>query len=136
MKNMKLAVKFVKVKKNEPWPDYEDAHITFRPKYLHRTESNCPEWIKETLEIDDELFEESALILVIVRYYDGSTFGTTYGYWDIVKVTNDIKVASQLQKDITEKKGKNPKGYTPWDGFFGGFERVETEIVHMIGPKE
>lgn len=73
--------------------------------------------------------------LVVVRYQDGNTFGTTYGYWNVHLVTTDQKEAVDRRADILN--GTLPKApgtnYHPWEGYFTHLEDVE---IHAFKLKD
>jgi len=120
---------------NDSWPSHEDENIDFDPEYLVlAAEDNRPDWVEEIKDIDFEpsKYVNKLVYLVIVRYYDGGTFGRTCGYWKIMLCTTKQKEALKLEKSIRD--GSYQKGeYLEWNGYFAGLEDVE---IHSLEIKE
>ena len=86
-----------------------------------------------SLEVTDKVYDcEDYVYLVIVRYSDGNTFGTTYGHWDVYLVTTDQKEAADMGESI--RNNTLPKGARkPWDGYFSSLEDVEIHAFKLKG---
>jgi len=106
---------------NNSFPDREDEHIEFTPLGLYYTKGDS----QETIDINfDPTIKKDEVYMVVVRYYDGDTFGVTYGLWSIEGVFESQKEAENIKKSIENKTYESPKGYNVWDGYFAGLESV------------
>jgi hypothetical protein len=116
----------------DSWPDYEDAHIEVTFHYLFRNPRNgvfC-----DSYEIDPKLLKNDELYLAVAYYYDGNTFGRTYGYWSVQGVFATSKEAEEkLAQDISDGESAaakhNYKDYKPWNGYFSGL--MHTDVVSL-----
>ena len=64
-------------------------------------------------------YEDDDIVLVIARYTDGDTFGTTHGYWEVEAACRNMKAARGYGEDNEVKiRAKH-------DHCFGEFERIE-----------
>jgi hypothetical protein len=76
-----------------------------------------------TGEVPEKLF------VVWVRYHDGNTFGTTYGYGTVEGVFADAITAQLAVDSIRADQWNSPNGYCCWDGYFSGLDEVDyTEV--------
>ena len=96
----------------------EDEYIDFEMTGLFYGEpADEAIWV-ETIEVDfdPKKFLGKVLYVVIVRYSDGDTFGTTDGHWKVIGAYKTSKEASEIAKQIDT--GKFPGTYHCWEGHF------------------
>jgi hypothetical protein len=87
----------------------------------------------DSFEVSEEVYKAPKVFLVIVRYFDGGTFGRTCGCWHIQGSFTTEKEALALAASIRdrsyekewEKQHKKGYHYLPWQGYFSGLEGVE-----------
>ena len=84
------------------------------------------------IEVTDEVYAADEVFLVVVRYRDGDTFGTSHGNWTVWAATaseaDALKIAETIEDGSLEKeRSKANRGYSglPWTGYFCGLEGVE-----------
>ena len=110
---------------NDAWPSYEDTFKWFSVKDITLKNTNP---YHETFQCEGQV--PSHLYVVVVRYYDGNTFGRTCGYGHIEAVLKTKEEAEILEKRIWEDNDFiSYRGYNPWHGYFSGLEDVE---VHKV----
>ena len=85
-----------------------------------------------SFEVSEDVYKSDYVFLVIVRYYDGGTFGRTTGLWRIQDSFLDEKAALDLAKSIRDgsyekeiRKTKDRYVSCCWTGYFAGLEDVE-----------
>ena len=124
---------------NEAYCNYSDTRIDIRWKKAHRKHPG--DYQVERVDIDFNPEEADHVYIVIVRYGSGSSFGTSYGEWELIGVYENIKKAQEvLDKIEYDEKHKNDKDYKKeyekdfrnWDGYFERFERVDLEVLHVL----
>jgi len=106
---------------DDSFPEHEDRDIEFNPISLHIKKGDS----QETIDVffDPKDFINKSLYLVVVRYYDGDTFGRINGYWYIASCCNNLKSAKKVKKSIDY--GLYEEDYIPWRGYFAGLEGVD-----------
>ena len=129
------------------WPSYEPTyiHVSFNGyKPEHVNDFTSP-WL-DSFDVTDEVF---ALVktgvhlhLVLARYNDGDTFGSTNGYWKILHITADSNEAHRIEKILDDSNGKtipsecNIETYNYWSrNYFGGWERAEVRTIRCLDNK-
>jgi hypothetical protein len=111
---------------DEQWSSRADAHteVTFTGVGREKDEKNFFPSTRE-IPVTDEVFAADTVYLVVYRYQDGDTFGTSYGNWGIWLVTTNeeeaLKAGADIESGALSKKG----AYLPWEGYFSGLENVE-----------
>lgn len=119
---------------NEPGPyaSRSPEYIEYSPTNLYSTPKSWHEEIE--VDFDPKEFLGKDLFLVVVRYSDGDTFGTTYGHWRVIGVYTDVETVSEVEKEIQETLKNENKYYyktnkyvkfAPWIGYFSGYETTE-----------
>jgi hypothetical protein len=102
-------------------------------------------------EVSPEVYKAEKVFLVIVRYYDGGTFGRTCGNWKVMgsflTEQESLDFAESIENGTYEKEVKKTRKksrsffggpYMPWIGYFSGLEGVEVHcftIQDAIGNK-
>ena len=111
----------------DDWPSHEDEqnHVTW--KSAHR--SNTGMVYNETVEVDFDPASIDYVIMVVVMYYDGGTFGRTCGLWQIIGVYPSIQDARKAEQSIKDNTFQGGKG---WEGYFAGLESVEIEVLRLL----
>jgi len=126
---------------NEEWCHHSDVvrSVTFNGVYRNKSDSF---WSAgQSFEVSEEVFKSERVFLVIVRYRDGGTFGSTTGNWHIQQAFTNPKEAKNLAASILdgsyEKKMDKKHGqyghYMPWVGYFSSLESVE---IHSFKIKD
>lgn len=126
---------------SDRWTNHSDEHIVFTPTGVFSQKCS----FQETFEVpfDPAQYLGTQIYVVIVRYYDGGTFGRICGLWKIVGAFTDpvlVRKAVDLiegGKDSQELSKKLAPltcyGYYPWFGYFAGFEGVEVHEFTLKG---
>jgi len=113
---------------NDSWPSYEDNIRGFSVDSI--TLENVTPYHKELAVVLPEKLPVG-LWVVVARYYDGGTFGSTSGYGSIEGVFETDVEAQEMEQKI--RIGKAPgEGYKPWAGYFSGLEDVEVHLVALV----
>jgi hypothetical protein len=115
------------------WTNHSDEHIEFTPTGLFTQKCS----FQETFEVpfDPAQFLGKQIHVVVVRYYDGSTFGRICGLWKVVGAFTDSALMQKVVEIIDRGKDSQELseklapltcyGYYPWFGYFAGYEGVE-----------
>lgn len=83
------------------------------------------------IEVPEALHGAETVFLVIYRYQDGDSFGTSHGNWGVYAAVGTEEEALAIRKDI----GDGSSGmHRPWDGYFKSFEGVEIHAF-KVGRK-
>ena len=107
-------------------PEYKQ--VTFKKFYR---EPPADRFFYDSVEVEDDLFNEKTLCLAVVRYSTGDTFGTSHGHWHIEGVYKTEEEAEAALKEAVKPSPPPKKGemqrYKVWEGYF---ERLEdTEVL-------
>lgn len=77
------------------------------------------------LYVDDDVYAAEEVYLVVYRYQDGDTFGTSHGNWGVYAVVKSeeeaLKIGVDIESGTLHKDGK----YLPWEGYFSSLEGIE-----------
>lgn len=92
--------------------------VEFYPLYLTTKTSRDVHSIK--IDFDPSKYKE--LVLLVVRYTDGDTFGQTEGLWYVVGCYEGKEEAEQIATLI---KTVDYKGHKPWCCHVGGLDNIE-----------
>ena len=88
---------------------------------------NAPKWESyKTIQAPRELANYSTLYLVVVKYSDGDTFGTTYGYTELWSLHASMKEAEQAVEELPASNG-----YKAWTGYFARLEDIIIEPLTL-----
>ena len=111
------------------WSSREDGYRQLTVKSIHKTEpANC--FFFDSIEVDEAVLNSKTVFLVIVRYSDGDTFGTTHGYHYFYSVRT---TGEEVEEDKLEiSKPSKPGVYRPWDGYFSSLEDIEVEFLPLM----
>lgn len=105
---------------DEQWSSRRPTYITVEFHSLSRGSSRLS---NGNIEVTQEQYDARELFVVIVRYRDGDTFGTSHGHWTVAGVA---LTADEARKIEAEAHGPKPDShYREWDGYFNGLESVE-----------
>lgn len=113
---------------NDDWPDHEDAYVDFRVTHIGVVPVTP---YHETFEFAFEPPAPAHLFVVVVRYYDGDTFGQTCGYGSVEGVFL-TETEAALRVTALKQGSMSVKGYNPWDGYFAGLTDVEAYAVPFL----
>jgi len=107
------------------WPNYEDENIEF--EVLEARSVPRQSWIKEVVKIDDNIKSGDEVYIVVVRYYDGGTFGRTCGYFSFQFATKSYEQAEACERALRKGDAStfDCETFMPWFGYFSGLEDVE-----------
>ncbi len=112
---------------NDSWPSHEDTVIDLSLRFASlEVPSGTPHFDIETIEADADL-SDGCVYAVLVRYYDGDTFGRTCGYHCFRGVYASSGEAGAKKREIENLVAANiGRRYdgNPWSGYFAGFEGV------------
>mgnify|MGYP001609198866 CR=1 FL=1 len=89
---------------------------------------------------------DKTIYVVVVRYYDGGTFGRTCGLWKVMgalRSKSEVKLLVDLIKDETNSREKQQIvapficGFYPcWLSYFAGLEGVEVHEFQLSGEEQ
>lgn len=127
---------------NEEWPPSQNpTYIDFVLKQVYIGEeekinkSKTVGWEKHREKVFFHAKEGSEVHIVVVRYKDGDTFGTSHGNFYIEGVYATYDEAYNVSEAIYNKTYKGGEyNYVPWEGYFSSLEDVEihTRTVRKI----
>lgn len=128
---------------SQDWSGYSEYEKEFTPLSLHRSEPKNKSYgdYPERLELDFNPARSKKLWLVIVRYSDGGTFGTTHGYWKVKAICKDDKKAGEIAQQIRsgtfpkptyQWHGKTHTGMHEWEGYFSSLDDVEIHGMEIV----
>jgi hypothetical protein len=122
-----------------PYTGFSEEEKEFKPLYLKLTEPKEKLFHGvEKLEVDFDPKDCTKLYLVVVRYTDGGTFGTTHGYHVVKGIFKDDDSAYDFKKQIEDGKlpkstydfgGRTQECMHEWEGYFASLDSVE---VHRL----
>lgn len=132
-----LYVHYSETEETHETTDYINHCINVDFKYLSRTQpigfsySNSP----EPVVVPVELAKKDRLYLVVHRYSDGGTFGSTSGCWQVLTITDDGDRATWVANNRSEwsKTDEGRHVFVYGSGYFG---RHEGDEVHMLEVKD
>ena len=101
--------------------DFREERITFSVTGISRTKTSHGAGM-EPIEVPPEIYSLPQVYVVIVRYSDGGTCGTTYGHWAIAGVRGDAEEATFFAKSVREGTSGH---HRVWDGYFAAWEDIE-----------
>ena len=80
-------------------------------------------------EVSEEVFNAERVFLVIPRYQDGNSFGTTHGNWEVWAAIATEDEALKIREAIVEDTLTD--AYPPWKGYFSTLEDVEIHCFRI-----
>lgn len=99
---------------NEKWSDREDTRVDFQLVGVSVVEPT--DWYKEPFDLDCQDLP-NIIYVVLVRYKDGDSFGSSYGNGHIEGIYSSEDEAQKIVESIRNKTyTKNI--YVPWEGYF------------------
>lgn len=112
---------------DEPYSEREDEviDITWLGVTLDKDSSG---FLREELKCGDRVKVGDKVYVVIVRYSDGDTFGTTSGCFHIMegRVYKDRRLAEDQLRMANESRTRADLNmWYPWHGYFAQFESAE-----------
>lgn len=83
-----------------------------------------------SIAVEPKVLEAKFVYLVIVRYQDGNTFGTSHGNFLFysVRATPEEALADQ---EVICTPAQNSKEYREWEGYFEKLEGVEIRLFQL-----
>lgn len=113
---------------DEPYSSRSPQHIEVTFTSLSRESGT---FFGHNIEVTDEVYAADEVFIVVVRYRDGDTFGTSYGNWTVWAATateaEAVKIAGSITDGSLVREAEKAKGgaYFPWNGYFNSLEGVE-----------
>lgn len=119
---------------DEPYSDREDEVIDITWLGVTLDKANAG-FLREELKCGDRVKYGDKVYVVIVRYSDGDTFGTTSGNFYIMegRVFGRRILAEDILEDALRSRTKaDINNWYPWHGFFAQFESASIHefVVH------
>ena len=124
---------------NEAYCNYSDTHIDIRWKKAHIKHPG--DYQVETVDIDFDIKDINHIYIVVVRYKSGSSFGNSYGEWELIGAYKNYEDAQEVLDKINydeehkhneDYKKEYEKDFRSWDGYFERFESAEIEVLHIL----
>jgi hypothetical protein len=104
----------------------------YRNRQLAEGKAGSKCWVEE-IEVGFDPAKVDEVYLVVVRYRDGGTFGST-GYWKLIGPYLTSKEAYGVEDAINKDAYGDPKKeYMPWRGYFASLTSVGVEIFRLRG---
>lgn len=98
---------------NGRWSDLTDEQITLKINGIYRDKGD--KFFVDSINVKSKVYEsEKEVCLVTARYYDGGSFGRTYGNFEFKGIFKSIGQAKAFSESFNEEEL-----YTGW---FEGFE--------------
>lgn len=116
---------------DEPYSCRSPEYITVTFTSLSRESGT---FFGHNIEVTDEVYAADEVFIVVVRYRDGDSFGSSHGNWTVWAATATEAEAVKIAESITDgslvkeaEKAKGNGGWVsfPWTGHFNGLEGVE-----------
>lgn len=104
---------------NDSWPSRKDSYHYVLLYSLHRPRSKHLSYDRKIIYSKFNPAKLKHVSLVVVRYGDGDTFGTSHGNCYIEGV---YKTSDEADKVVDSIIKNEYKGYKAWDQYFGGLE--------------
>lgn len=124
------------------WTSHTDEVIEFYPTGLFTNKGS----FQETIDIPFDPIPHigKPVYIVVVRYYDGSTFGRIRGRWKIAGAFTDQETVKKVVEVVRHSKYSSEVDagllpyicsgfYATWFGHFQGFEGVEIHEFLLSG---
>lgn len=111
------------------YPPHEPEYVSFRPLYLLRKR---PSWSEE-ISVEFDPSKLNKVYLVTVRYTTGSSFGVSYGHWEVISAYKSYNKAEKVRDSIRDD---TYKGHKPWVGYFESLEDVEIRPIDIMSEDE
>jgi len=109
-----------KGQEHQLWPDYEPLYYEVALLSLHRPDLKQLSWNCETVYAQFNPTKAKRAHLVVVKYQDGDTFGTSHGNVYIEGAYRTKKEADRIAKSIEDDIYKG--GYKAWSRYFKSLE--------------
>ena len=113
----------VEGQEEESFPEREDEYLYVQFHGLCRSEPDT--FFKHSVEVSEDIFNSSTLVLAVVRYTDGGTFGCTHGYWHIVGAYKSV-----IEAQAALKQAHESDNYKPWVGYFSSHD--SDEVIPLV----
>jgi len=107
---------------SDRWSERSDEHVEVHFKGIYRNiNTDGAPYFYDSHEVAREVFEAEEVILLVVRYDTGDTFGRTYGAWH----AEGICLPNAAERLAHSIENGSYEGYKPWEGYFEGYRGVE-----------
>lgn len=88
-----------------------------------------PGFFAYDFDVSEEVYSSERVFLVIPRYQDGNSFGTTHGNWDVWAAVATEDEALKIRESILSDD--HTDDYRPWKGYFASLEGVEIHCFRI-----
>ncbi len=113
---------------DKPFSDTADTYYDFELNgvFLHDVQTSS--YVDE-MEIEEPIPDH--IFIVVERYTDGDTFGTSFGHGSIegachtIEEAQEIKAAIERDEKVHDGTFKSWHGSNVWQGYFNDLESVE-----------
>lgn len=113
----------------DQWTSHSDVEIELTILGIQTTEPSST-FFNDSVEVEPEILDLKKVYLVVVRYRDGDTFGSSSGNYKFYSIRATAAEANADQKAI--EADRDPKGpYLEWDGYFCGLESVDIHLMDL-----
>lgn len=82
-------------------------------------------------EVSEEVYSGSQVFLVVVRYRDGDSFGSSHGNWELWRAVSTAEDALKIKQDILSGELAKRENYLPWESHFCRLEDVEIHCFQI-----
>lgn len=111
-------------------PTYVTTKFTTASFYSHKM---FTEQVEISEKLADKITNLGHVYLGVVFYYDGDTFGTTYGLYEISGVSDTLSGIEKInKKTISDGLNNRWEGYKPWEGYFSGLIGAEIFKLDLV----
>lgn len=117
-----------KPESDEPYSSRSPTYVEVSFHSLSRG-SGTGRW-GSNIEVSREIYEAAEVYVVIVRYQDGDSFGTSHGNWCVAGVATTAEEARKIEA-AARLPQKDHSHYREWDGYFSGLEEVEIHAFRV-----
>ena len=109
---------------SEPYSCRSPEYIEVTFQSLSREKGD--DFFPYTVEVDEDTYGHDTVFLVVVRYQDGDSFGSSHGNWMVWRTVSSEEEALKIQASIKDGSlDKDKTTYRPWTGYFNNLEDVE-----------
>lgn len=122
-----------------PFVDREPTYVDLALLQLYRDHEDWTPGTDRAVPVTEEVWNAPCVYLVVPRYRDGDTFGTTHGLWTVTAITTTLEEAKKIKAEVL--KNANDDSYEvpwedPWNGYFSKLESVEIHEMKVEGKAD
>jgi hypothetical protein len=113
----------------------DEPYSSRSPEYIEVTFTSLSResgtFFGHNIEVTDEVYAADEVYLVVVRYRDGDSFGSSHGNWTVWAAVATEAEAIKIGRDIESGALHKDGHYLPWEGYFNSLEGVETHSFRV-----